>query len=223
LRIRLAPGVKLIRILDASRLDDEGAERVREAEQSIDLRMANELGIEVDRGEDEDGIQIVIPSFYAGGSHAILLDVVAREAGPIADVTLRYKDLIFQRNGVSRANLNLSSDSRTTGPLERNVLKNVLTVRMSSALKNAGRALEEGRIEDAVRILGDQRNHLVQMRASEPAFQSDVELKADLGLLDEYLSLLRGEAVGLGGPRRYLANSLQLSGHFKTLPRTRVD
>ncbi|MFV1979030.1 MAG: hypothetical protein ACC649_06725, partial [Myxococcota bacterium] len=97
LRIRLAPGVKLIRILDASRLDDEGAERVREAEQSIDLRMASELGIEADRGEDEDGIQIVIPNFYAGGSHAILLDVVASEAGPIADVTLRYKDLIYQR------------------------------------------------------------------------------------------------------------------------------
>jgi hypothetical protein len=223
LRIRLAPGVKLIRILDASRLDDEGAERVREAEQSIDLRMASELGIEADRGEDEDGIQIVIPSFYAGGSHAILLDVVAPEAGPIADVTLRYKDLVFQRNGVARANLNLGGETKTVGPLERNVLKNVLSVRMSSALKNAGRALGEGRVEDAVHILDEQRERLVQMRAAEAAFQSDAELKADLNLLDEYLSLLRGEAVGLGGPRHYLANSLQLSGHFKTLPRTRVD
>jgi hypothetical protein len=223
LRIRLAPGVKLIRILDASRLDDEGAERVRESEQSIDLRMASELGIEADRGEDEDGIQIVIPSFYAGGSHAILLDVVAPEAGPIADVTLRYKDLIYQRNGVARANLNLGGEAKTVGPLEHNVLKNVLSVRMSSALKNAGRALGEGRLDDAMRILGEQRDRLTQMRASEATFQGDAELKADLNLLDEYLSLLRGEAIGLGGPRRYLANSLQLSGHFKTLPRTRVD
>jgi hypothetical protein len=223
LRIRLAPGVKLIRILDASRLDDEGAERVREAEQSIDLRMASELGIQADRGEDEDGIQIVIPSFYAGGSHAILLDVVAPEAGPIVDVTLRYKDLIYQRNGVARANLNLGSESRLAGPLERNVLKNVLTVRMSSALTSAGQVLSESRIDDAVNALGEQRERLLALRASEPAFQSDAELATDLELLDEYLSLLGSEAVGLGGPRQYLANSLQLAGHFKTLPRTRTD
>ncbi len=223
LRIRLAPGVKLIRILDASRLDDEGAERVREAEQSIDLRMASELGIEADRGEDEDGIQIVIPSFYAGGSHAILLDVVASEAGPIADVTLRYKDLIYQRNGVSRATLNLGAESRPAGPLERNVLKNVLTVRMASALTSAGRALSDGRINAAVNALREQRERLVALRASEPAFQSDAELAADSRLLDEYLSLLGGEAAGLGGPRQDLANSLQLAGHFKTLPRTRAD
>jgi hypothetical protein len=223
LRIRLAPGVQLIRVLDASRLDDEGAERVREAEQSIDLRMASELGIRADRGEDEDGIQIVIPSFYAGGSHAILLDVVAPEAGPIADVTLRYKDLIYQRNGVARANLNLGAELRPAGPLERNVLKNVHAVRMSSALANAGRALAESRIKDAVNTLGEQRERLLALRASEPAFQSDAELAADLELLDEYLSLLGSEAVGLGGPREYLANSLQLAGHFKTLPRTRTD
>jgi hypothetical protein len=223
LRIRLAPGVKLIRILDASRLDDEGAERVREAEQSIDLRMASELGIQADRGEDEDGIQIVIPSFYAGGSHAILLDVVAPEAGPIVDVTLRYKDLIYQRNGVARANLNLGAESRPAGPLERNVLKNVLAVRMSSALTSAGQVLSESRIDDAVNALGEQRERLLALRASEPAFQSDAELATDLELLDEYLSLLGSEAVGLGGPRQYLANSLQLAGHFKTLPRTRTD
>jgi len=196
---------------------------VREAEQSIDLRMASELGIQADRGEDEDGIQIVIPSFYAGGAHAILLDVVARKAGPIADVTLRYKDLIYQRNGVARANLNLGGESRTPGPLERNVLMNVLAVRISSALKSAGRALEDDRVDDAARILAEQRARLVQMRASEPAFQSDAELRADLDLLDEYLSLLGSEAVGLERPRRYLANSLQLSGHFKTLPRARAD
>lgn len=223
LRIRLAPGVRLIRILDASRLDADGEERVREAEQSIDLRMASDLGIEMDRGEDEDGIQIVIPSFYAGSSHAILLDLVAKEPGPIADVTLRYKDLVYQRNGVARANLNLGGEARTVGPLERNVLKNVMTVRLSSALKSAGNALEVGRIGDAVRALDEQRSLLMQVRASEAAFQNDAELATDLDLLDEYLSLLNSGAVGQEGVRRYIANSLQLSGYFKTLPRTRVD
>jgi hypothetical protein len=99
----------------------------------------------------------------------------------------------------------------------------VLAVRMSSALTSAGQVLSESRIDDAVNALGEQRERLLALRASEPAFQSDAELATDLELLDEYLSLLGSEAVGLGGPRQYLANSLQLAGHFKTLPRTRTD
>jgi hypothetical protein len=74
-----------------------------------------------------------------------------------------------------------------------------------------------------VNALGEQRERLVALRDSEPAFQSDAELAADSRLLDEYLSLLGGEAAGLGGLRQYLADSLQLAGHFKTLPRTRAD
>jgi hypothetical protein len=107
LRIRLAPGVELVDVLGSRRLDEELAERVREAEVAIDRRLARNLGIEADRGEDEEGIQIVIPNFYAGDSHTILLDVVAQNPGPLADVTLRYKDVVYLRNGVARANLTL--------------------------------------------------------------------------------------------------------------------
>jgi hypothetical protein len=39
-------------------------------------------------------MQIVIPSFFTGDSHVILLDVVVAGPGPVADVTLRYKDLV---------------------------------------------------------------------------------------------------------------------------------
>ena len=81
LRIRLAPGVELIDVLGSARLGEPQAERVREAEQAIDSRLARTLGIEADRGEDEDGIQIVIPNFYAGDSHVILLDLVADQPG----------------------------------------------------------------------------------------------------------------------------------------------
>jgi hypothetical protein len=84
LRIRLAPGVKLVYVLGSRRLGEPQAERVREAEQSIDKRLARNLGIAADRGEDEEGIQIVIPNYYAGDSHVVLLDVVAEGPGPVA-------------------------------------------------------------------------------------------------------------------------------------------
>ncbi len=89
---RSAVGGVPVSVIGAS-VDRSELERVREAEKSIDLRLSRNLGIDADRGEDEDGIQIVIPSFYAGDAHTILLDVVAARPGPIAEVTVRYKDL----------------------------------------------------------------------------------------------------------------------------------
>ena len=41
---------------------------------------------------------------------------------PIADVTVRYKDLVYLRNSVARANLTLGRDTDPPGPLERNVV-----------------------------------------------------------------------------------------------------
>jgi hypothetical protein len=77
LRIRLAPGVQLVQVLGSRHLGDPQSQLVREAEQALDRRLARNLGIQADRGEDEEGIQIVIPSFYAGDSHVVLLDLVA--------------------------------------------------------------------------------------------------------------------------------------------------
>ena len=68
LRIQLAPGVQLIDVIGSRKLDELDAERVREAEQSIDQRLSRNWGIQADRDEDEDGIQIVIPAVQQIGS-----------------------------------------------------------------------------------------------------------------------------------------------------------
>jgi hypothetical protein len=223
LRIRLAPGVRLIDVLDAHRLDREGEERTRAAEQSIDLRMARDLGIEADRGEDEEGIQIVIPSFYAGDSHTILLDVVAKGPGPIAEVTLRYKDLIYQKNGVARAQLKLAAESASMGPLEDNVRKNVLAVRLSNRLERVADTLRSRDDVDARQQLEAEHAWIVSARSRIPAFQNDVELAADLTMLEEYLALIQEKPLSHPGVREELALSLQLAGIYKRLPRPRAD
>src|SRR6185369_2748520 len=114
----LAAGVRLVGIVGSRRLDEAQAQRVREAERSVDLRLSRNLGIESDRGEDEDGIQVVVPVFRAGDAHVILLDVVAPGPGAVADVSVRYKDLVFLRNGVARASLTLPAGAPAAGPLE---------------------------------------------------------------------------------------------------------
>jgi len=51
LRIRLAPGVKLVDVGGSRPLNEVQAQRVRDAERSVDLRLARSLGIEADRGD----------------------------------------------------------------------------------------------------------------------------------------------------------------------------
>jgi hypothetical protein len=220
LRIRLAPGVKLVEVVGSERLDRAGAARVRQAEKSIDRRLARNFGIEADRGEDEEGIQIVIPTFHSGDSHSVVLDVVAPGPGPIMDVTVRYKDLVFLRNGVARANLTVARDTASPGPLERNVVKSYLAIRLSDALKQAGRALLAGQDALAASLVQDFRELIASLSHEVPGYQNDADLATDLAMLDEYLSVLGPGVLAQSEPRRTLADSLQLSGYFKTVPRS---
>jgi hypothetical protein len=144
LRIQLAEGVRLVDVLGSRRLDGRESEQVRAEERAVDLRLARNLGIEADRGKDEDGIQIVIPAFYAGDAHSILLDVVADGPGPIAEVTARYKDLIRLENTVSRASLRLSRTDSLPGPLETSIENDYRQLRVAEALHSASEAMERG-------------------------------------------------------------------------------
>ena len=223
LRVRLAPGVKLVEVVGSDRLDTDGAERVRRAERSIDRRLSRNLGIEADRGEDEAGIQIVMPTFHSGDSHAVLLDVVVPGPGPVADVTVRYKDLVYLRNSVARANLTLARGSEPPGPLERNVTKNLLAIRLSETLKRAGRRLLSGDDAEAIAEVERFQALLEGIQRELPGFQNDADLAGDAHMLAEYLAVLGTGALQQDVPREVLADSLQLSGYFKTVPRSTAD
>ena len=217
LRIRLAPGVRLVDVLGSHRLDEATAERVREAEQSIDQRVARSLGITADRGEDEDGIQIVIPAFYANDRHVILLDVVVPGPGPVADVTLRYKDLVFLRNGVAMDTLRLARDDGETGPLEVNVLKNLVAFELSQTLKRAGDLVRAGHVEAGVGEISDFSGLLRGLQGELPQFNTDPEIFADLEMIRTYVQVLGGASRGSGTVPTDLADSLLYAGYRKLL------
>lgn len=219
LRIRLAGGVKLVDVLGSGKLDAGAARKVRDAEKSIDLRMARNLGITTDRGEDEDGIQIVIPAFFAGDSHVILLDVVAPGPGEIADVTVKYKDLIKLKNGVTRANLSLARGTGPAGPLERNVLKNLMAFNLYKTLVRAGEDLEAGNDASAVWLTQKHLALLSAARMHLPGFTRDPDIIDDIRLVEGFHSVLTGSAVHLREHRTYIADSLKLAGRLKILPR----
>lgn len=220
LRIRLAPGVKLIDVIGSKNLNEIAAQKVRKLEQSVDQRIARNLGIEADRGEDEEGIQIVIPAFYAGDSHVILLDVVAPGPGPIADVTARYKDLIYLRNGVSRANLSLENKASAFGVLEGNVFKNLLVSTLSTTLKEAGSALAQGAPAPGVMpLLRDHKLLLEGLINEVPGLARDIDIANDITMLDEYLNLLQTSIIAQEEQLDFIADSMRSAGFAKVLPR----
>ena len=215
LRIRLAPGAKLIGVLGSRRLEEVEAGRVREAEQAIDHRLARNLGIEADRGADEEGIQIVIPAFYAGDTHSILLDMVVEGPGPVADVTARYKDVAYLRNGVSRAQLTIPQGPNVQGPLERNVLKNLTALEIAARLKHVARDLREGSIGPASVRLAALRVLIQGLRSEVSGWAGDRELAADEAMVDGYLAaVLSADAAG-PDRRSYLVRSLQYAAFRK--------
>ena len=217
LRVRLAPGVKLVGVLGSRRLDVAGAARVREAERSIDTRLSRNLGIGSDRGEDEEGVQIVIPSFHAGDAHVVLLDVVAPGPGPLADVSVRYKDLVKLDNGVARRSLALENGKLARGALELNVLKNLVSYELARQLRDAGDALDAGGFEQARAVLASAGALLEDFGGARFGLSSDRDLAADRALTAEYRALVA--AIDRPEQRRFAADSLHLASHLKLQPR----
>ena len=194
LRIRLAPGVSLVGVLGSRRLDTVETTRVREAEQAVDRELARRLAIESDRGEDEDGIQIVLPAFYAGDEHAILLDLVVSGPGPVADVSARWKDLLLLDNATATERLTLGRGADRATPRERQVISRLLAHELSVALRDAARELGAGRPDAARARIAEARSVLVTARARMPALASDRALSRDIDLCAAYEAALTPEA-----------------------------
>jgi hypothetical protein len=218
LRIRLAPGVHLVDIPGSHSLDVSAATAAKEIESRIDARVARSLGIEADRGDDEDGIQILIPAFQAGDSHVILLDVVSDRPGPLVDVSLRYKDLVGLRNGVTRANLSIAAGQNAPGARELNVTRSYLAFQFSKALEEAARAVSARQVRSAIRSLDDYRKIARGLQQKIQALAGDSALLRDLAVADDFLALLENGA-GLGAENRQLVNALDLSARLKILPK----
>ena len=196
LRIRLAPGVRLVGLPGSHRLGAREATRAREVERALDQRLARERGLEIDREEDEDGIRILIPAFRADDWHTVLLDVVVPGPGPVAEVTLRSKDLVAGRNGVQRDQLELPRGEGRRGALELAVWKSLVGQRLHLGLDRAADALDAGDRDGALERVDGLRSLLRGLPAIVPGLAGDVDLARDLELLDRAAELVSGVELG---------------------------
>ncbi len=144
LNVRLAPGVHAIRVIGSRVLGQQEVVQVKAREEATDRQLSKTLGVEADRGADDDGIQTVIPYFYGGDSHVVLIELWVEKPGPVADVTLKYKDMVTLANATARTSATLASLPRADTPAQRAVRRNLRGFDFAAALDRAGRAVRGG-------------------------------------------------------------------------------
>ncbi|MCW3053850.1 MAG: hypothetical protein JWN14_3020 [Chthonomonadales bacterium] len=224
LRIKLADGIGLVRVLGSSTLDSQQTARVKADEKQIDRKVAEELGIKANRQHtpDEAGIKMMIPDFYRGDSHVVMLEItVPRGQGAckIADVFMKYKDLAFKANRETHGSVSIQytpNRADMIASIHRNVKKNLLGFQTGEALTDAAALIAQGRVPDAIRKV-DERMTVLGVAARE---WQDHDLDGDGRLLNSYKLVLAqlntNQQLARGEMGEYLRRSLTYNGYRMT-------
>src|SRR5690606_32292309 len=92
--------------------------------------------------------------FYGDDSHVILIELWVEGPGVVADVTVRYKDMVNLDNATARTSVRLGA--RPRAPTEEQVLiaRNVRGFELAENLQRASAAVENNDYGAALRSLG---------------------------------------------------------------------
>ena len=191
INIRLGPDVEAIRVLGSRVLTEAEKAAVKAREVATDTQLSKTLGLKADRGDDDDGLQTVIPTFYGGDAHVILVELWVKKPGLVAEVSLRAKDMVTLGNTTAQASASLGATPRDDGPVQVSVRHNVQGFSLAEALSAAAADAAAGRTREALdRLRG-----------------APIVTRADRALVWAFKALLRQPTAGLDA----VADALDLS------------
>ncbi len=189
LRVRVAPGVRLLQTYGSRRLGEAEAARVRGSEVAIDRRAERHDRIRADRQVDaHGGMRFFIPGFARADSHTMLLEL---EAPPghgqqaLATVELRYKDRVRGANHVEElvVRVDTAGSAEASAATESpSVARTVLGFRTGMTLLGASgsrHASWAARVAERAQLL-----RAAAARWHDPTLGRDAEL------LEQYASVL---------------------------------
>jgi len=209
--VRLGRSAHAIRVLGTRVLDAREVTEVKEREVATDRSLSRAMGIVADRGDDDDGIQTVIPYFYGDDSHVILIELWLEGPGAVADVTVRYKDMVNLDNATARTSVRIDGRPRPASPEIAMVRKNVTGFQVAEALQHVALAVQRGDLEEARRLLDGARAQAAEV---DPLHLEVVErLSASLARDGEHLRRAPNARALVGESMR--ATSHQLMGEFR--------
>jgi hypothetical protein len=142
--IRLGPNARAVRVLGSRVLRQDEVKQVKAREEATDRNLSRTMGVKADRGDDDDGLQTVIPFFHGGDAHVILVELWVDGPGAVADVTLKYKDMVKLSNATARASVRLEALTRGRAPAQIGVLRNLQGFLLAEAFADVAQSLRRG-------------------------------------------------------------------------------
>ena len=198
LNVRLAPNVELIEIIGSRMLTQAQAQEVKTSEASMDRHLSQTMGIEHDRGEDDDGLQVVIPAFYGGDRHVISMILWVTSPGPVAEVSLKYKDLLKMDNATDAAAVSIDANPAPLTMIHHEVreagLHQWVAMSLRHQLKDVTKAFELSRLWDD---LHDPRMYMYDAKSSDPCLRSQCTSRERLAFMHLLISSKLGRASPL--------------------------
>lgn len=185
LSIQPAPNVRLVQVIGSYPLGQQEKKRVKQAEIAIDEKLANSLGIERDRGEDDPGLQTIIPYFYGNDEHIIIIEFEVQEPGPVAEIKLKYKDMVDLRNSTLQTAVSLSKRPEPPTPRQETIAKNITGITTAIFL----RTLNKSHLTRAQKVQLIQR-FIDGQKFLPPGFFQDPNITHDHKILHQFKSLL---------------------------------
>ncbi|MEZ4473247.1 MAG: vWA domain-containing protein [bacterium] len=199
--VRLAPGVEATRVIGSRVLGQDEVVAVKAREVATDRNLSRALGVKADRGDDDDGIQTVIPYFYGGDSHVILIELWVERPGAVAEISLRYKDMVNLGNAVARTSVSLSTLPRAVSAAQRMVQRNLEGFDFAATLRGAAQLVRDGSpalvgqvLRQAARTAEDR-----QVAEAFARFADQARRQAQLRQLEDALVLAADRRIGASG------------------------
>jgi Ca-activated chloride channel family protein len=188
-RVRLRPGVDLLKVYGSRRLTESEAARVRAVEVAADQHAQKRDGIKKDREDDaKGGMRFFIPAFAKDDSHAILLKVRVPEGTgkrELALVELKFKDRVSKKNVIEEVPVGIvfaESDAVSAQSVDMSVARTVQGFAAGEALAEAATKIARGDRNGATALLTEREGILRQAAETlnEPLFLKDAERLARL-------------------------------------------
>ena len=188
-RLRLKPGIDLLRVYGSRKLTEAEAAIVRTQELAADQNAEKKDHIKKDRETDADGgLRFFIPAYAAGEGHSILLEVKVPAGFGKKDlgvVELKYKDELHKTNAIDELPVAVQfadSDAASAATIDASVARTVQGFSAGDALVSAAMKMAKGDRQGAVSILAE-REALLRTAATtlkEPSFIAEADRLARL-------------------------------------------
>lgn len=199
LNIRLGKSAQGVRVLGSRVLAQREVKAVKAREEATDRSLSESLGVTQDRGEDDDGIQTVIPYFYGGDDHVILVELWVERPGHVADITLKYKDMVNLTNATAQTSVRLLTSPKADTPAQRLVQRNIRAFQVAERLAQAGDAAKSSGVGAALQVLADARRlaHSRRDRQIVEAFDTMLRRRDHVGEIADALEMTAKRRMGL--------------------------